>query len=129
MAVSVSVGVGVAVAIGVAVAVSVGVGVALAVTTTTADSVASGSATTLVSRRENTSAEARRNSIAVRVQYFKGCLLSRATSSPTRSVVGPAGRRHYGARPICHPRPAVFGLRQALRPEWYNPALLDINCP
>ena len=69
------------VGVGVAVAVSVGVGVALTVTTTTADSIASGSATTLVNRRENTSAELTRNSAAVSAQYFKGSILSRATFS------------------------------------------------
>ena len=59
----------VGVGVGVGVAVSVGVGVALTVTTTTADSIASGSATTLVSRRENTIAEVRRKSVAVRPLY------------------------------------------------------------
>ncbi len=53
------------------VAVSVGVDVGDPVTTTTfpatANSVASGSAVKLVSRRKKTSAEVRRNSVAVRL--------------------------------------------------------------
>ena len=122
VAVAVSVGVGVAVSVGVGVAVSVGVDVGDPVTTTTfpaaADSIASGSATTLVSRRENTSAEVRRNSVAVRPLYGMEilALLSDAAYQGD-SVAGATGNGQSGARPICHPRPAVFGLRQALRLE------------
>ena len=122
--VAVAVGVGVAVSVGVSVGVSVsaGVDVSVPVTTTTfpaaAESIASGSATTLVSRRENTSAEVRRNSVAVRPLYGMEilALLSDAAYQGD-SVAGATGNGQSGARPICHPRPAVFGLRQTLRPE------------
>ena len=122
VAVAVSVGVGVAVSVGVGVAVSVGVDVGDPVTTTTfpaaADSIASGSATTLVSRRENTSAEVRRNSVAVRPLYGME-ILSLLSDAPYQvdSVAGATGNGQSGACPICHPRPTAFGLRQALRLE------------
>ena len=135
VAVAVSVGVAVAVSVGVGVAVSVGVDVGDPVTTTTAfpvaaDSIASGSATTLVSRRENTSAEVRRNSVVVRPLYGME-ILSFLSDAPCQgdSVAGATGNGQSGARPICHPRPAIFGLRQALCLEWYSPALLDMTPP
>ena len=143
VAVAVAVGVGVAASVGVAVAVLVGVGVAVSVgvdvgdpvtTTTTfpaaADSVASGPSTPLVSRRENTSAEVRRNSVAVRPLYGME-ILSLLSDAPYQgdSVAGATGNGQSGARPICRPGSATFALRQALRLEWYNPDLLDIIRP